>query len=428
MNTKNAFEDLIRDLSEKSYQYRLVKINGVIVKVNNTWVNAATLVQPLHRSMNVMEEDILDYGDVIIYKKNILFDNLLTLLNELRKAKKVYLKGLPTYIASKCFERNVYSHLDFYPSYYSTGGITFEWPSILYNTKDEEAKRLIQNFPSNRPLLSPDLPVYPNLEEAVEEVVGFPSRSTFYSQVTVIVPDYRARLKEITILSRNKVKVSIDFKEIEPTELLCKYYYRTIDKVCHGSLKFEKTETEKVIEFDQDIRVIYFYLITKKGSLLDSRTGMLEYLPPPGVKFKYTPENVKNLVLMGEGERLEFKRELPKNKVELAETIVAFANNRGGIIILGVDDNGRIVGVSNMKIKDTIYNIVRSYCDPPDIEMKIEEVRVNDKLVIIIEVKEGDNKPYLVKDRGVFIRAGATDRIASRAELDKFYSRQQLRI
>ncbi len=423
MNAKNAFEDLIGDLSEKSYQYRLVKIKGVIIKVNNTWVNVATLVQPLHRSMNVMEEDVLDYGDVIIYKKNIPFDNLITLLNELRNTKKVYLKGIPTYMASKQFERNVYSHLDFYPSYYSTGGITFEWPSILYNTIDEEAKKLIKNFPSNRPLLSPDLPVYPSLEEAVEDVVGFPSRSTFYSQVTVIVPDYRARLKEITILSRNKVKVSIDFKEIEPTELICKYYYRTINKVCRGSLKFEKTEIEKVIEFDQDIRVIYFYLITKKGSFLDSRASTLEYMPPLGVKFEYSPENIKNLVLMGEGERLEFKQELPKNRVELAETIVAFANNRGGIILLGVDDNGRIVGVSNMKSKDTIYNIVRSYCDPPDIEMKIEKVRVNDKPIIIIEVKEGDNKPYLVKDRGVFIRAGATDRIASRAELDKFYSR-----
>jgi ATP-dependent DNA helicase RecG len=55
---------------------------------------------------------------------------------------------------------------------------------------------------------------------------------------------------------------------------------------------------------------------------------------------------IYKLIEKGEGLTLEFKTataELPKN---LIETVCAFLNRNGGNILLGVADNGSIVGIA----------------------------------------------------------------------------------
>lgn len=55
-----------------------------------------------------------------------------------------------------------------------------------------------------------------------------------------------------------------------------------------------------------------------------------------------------------------------------------------------------------------------------------EEVKIEGKPILVIAVPEGKDKPYQVKDRGVFVRSGGTDRIATRYELDEFYKRRSV--
>lgn len=50
-----------------------------------------------------------------------------------------------------------------------------------------------------------------------------------------------------------------------------------------------------------------------------------------------------------ESANLEFKQELPA-KQELAKTIVGFCNLYGGRLVLGVDDSGKILGISEKEI------------------------------------------------------------------------------
>ncbi len=50
------------------------------------------------------------------------------------------------------------------------------------------------------------------------------------------------------------------------------------------------------------------------------------------------------LLPRGESTTLEFKKNVPSPKV-LAREISAFANTDGGLIILGVDEDGQIIGV-----------------------------------------------------------------------------------
>ena len=100
-----------------------------------------------------------------------------------------------------------------------------------------------------------------------------------------------------------------------------------------------------------------------------------------------------------------------KEKQEFVETAVAFSNGKGGAILIGVDDKARIVGYNQEKIEEAIINMIKSRCYPfiePDI-----------KLIQI------DDKPYVLMDKGVYVRSGSTDRIANRIELDEFYNKEK---
>jgi predicted HTH transcriptional regulator len=136
---------------------------------------------------------------------------------------------------------------------------------------------------------------------------------------------------------------------------------------------------------------------------------------PPGVIIERTPENIEDIIRRGESREVEFKASLPKNWDDFAETIVAMSNGGGGVVFVGVDDNGVIMGCEDPKIADSINDNLRSVCDPP-IEPEISREPLQGKTVVIVRIAEGKRKPYVLKGKGVYVRIGATDRIATRDE------------
>lgn len=118
---------------------------------------------------------------------------------------------------------------------------------------------------------------------------------------------------------------------------------------------------------------------------------------------------------MIENERREFKSEYTDN---ILKTIVAFANSEGGKILIGVDDNGKNVGLKSI---DECYtratNSIRDSISP-DITMFIKYTVNEDDKTLEIAVSEGTNKPYFLKSKGmrpegVYVRQGATSAPAS---------------
>ncbi|MGN1261950.1 MAG: helix-turn-helix domain-containing protein, partial [Candidatus Enteromonas sp.] len=121
-----------------------------------------------------------------------------------------------------------------------------------------------------------------------------------------------------------------------------------------------------------------------------------------------------------ESEHVEFKAELNE---QIYKEVIAFANTDGGTIFLGVDDEGRAIGLPNLdeaymrltnSVRDAIY---------PDVTLFVRySLQEND--VIRIEVGEGSSKPYYLKSKGlkpsgVYVRQGATCAMASPDEIKK---------
>lgn len=130
-----------------------------------------------------------------------------------------------------------------------------------------------------------------------------------------------------------------------------------------------------------------------------------------------------------ESNRIEFKVEL-NDKLE--KEVVAFLNNKeGGILYIGVDDNGKPIGVSDvdsmqLKIADRIKNnILPSTLGLFDIVTEeIENISV-----IKILISSGLEKPYYIKKHGMspngcFTRMGRSSQPMSTAMIDSLYSKR----
>jgi len=109
---------------------------------------------------------------------------------------------------------------------------------------------------------------------------------------------------------------------------------------------------------------------------------------------------------------LEYKESFSPS---LARDLAAFANSSGGKILLGVRDDGRVIGVrDNNQLRAQIQDIARN-CDPP-VKVLIEVVGK----IMVITVREGENKPVQCRE-GFFWRQGASTQKLSRDEIRDFF-------
>ncbi len=119
-----------------------------------------------------------------------------------------------------------------------------------------------------------------------------------------------------------------------------------------------------------------------------------------------------------ESENIEYKSQLLE---DLYKEVIAFANTAGGIIYIGVDDDGNYTGIDN--VDETYTRITNGIRDAiqPDVTMFIRYL-LQDNRIIQIEVGEGSYKPYYLKGKGlkpsgVFVRQGASSVPASTEQI-----------
>ncbi|OQY30803.1 MAG: hypothetical protein B6243_09610 [Anaerolineaceae bacterium 4572_5.2] len=134
------------------------------------------------------------------------------------------------------------------------------------------------------------------------------------------------------------------------------------------------------------------------------------------------PKEFEQLINQREGERLEFKREMPASS-DLAKLVTAFYNTNGGAVVFGVEDSTqRLMGVSNPQgIEEGIVNILRSRCSL-DVMPAIEFVAYRDMEFVVALCPQGTRKPYLISgETRPYIRVGSGNRVAQGEEIRRLY-------
>jgi ATP-dependent DNA helicase RecG len=129
------------------------------------------------------------------------------------------------------------------------------------------------------------------------------------------------------------------------------------------------------------------------------------------------------IIKRGEDSHHQFKENIT-NAESLAGEMVAFSNSDGGMLIIGVDKNGSIVGIPNEQIErisqlisNTASNNVRN-----PINLFTENVMVDEKLLTIINVPLGIDKPYMDKNGAVWVKNGSDKRrVTSKEELRRLF-------
>lgn len=106
---------------------------------------------------------------------------------------------------------------------------------------------------------------------------------------------------------------------------------------------------------------------------------------------------LRRLVRQGEGTQLEFKRKA-KFPDKIAREIVAFANSSGGILLLGVEDDGSIYG-SKQADEDqfAIEDFINRYI-VPKLVYKVRRIPINARReVIAFHIKSSYRKPHFIR-------------------------------
>lgn len=133
----------------------------------------------------------------------------------------------------------------------------------------------------------------------------------------------------------------------------------------------------------------------------------------------------------GENSRIEFKRD-DVHPDSLAKEMAALLNLEGGQILLGVEDDGRISGLtkSREEAEQWVMNVARQHVQPPIIPVWRSVALDDGTIVGVIGLPEDSpGKPYKAK-RGTawvtFVRVGSTSREATRDEEARLYQASHL--
>ncbi len=128
---------------------------------------------------------------------------------------------------------------------------------------------------------------------------------------------------------------------------------------------------------------------------------------------------VLRLIEQGEGLHLDFKFEI-SDAAKIARSLVAFANTDGGILLIGVKDNGVISGIKSEEEHYMIENAAKRYCKP-EVDFLTKEWNIGGKKVLEVKIPASKKTPHRAPDKEgkykAFIRFNDENILASGVQM-----------
>ena len=170
------------------------------------------------------------------------------------------------------------------------------------------------------------------------------------------------------------------------------------------------------------IVLIAIYLIAR---ITRKYIRKIRQLPATRIDYQNIEEDIYAIIRSGEGKNVEFKSTMRMNlktgksgkEIEQAwlKSVAAFLNTDGGVLLIGVDDSGEILGTeadefdNDDKCRLHFKNLLKQHIGLEYSEyINMDVYEVKDKKVVLVEVERSPNPAFLhvKEDEDFFIRSG----------------------
>lgn len=415
-------EEIVRILQRRRDQYSSAFVQGLYIRgEDGTWRNGATKVTALQERSEAPVEP-LDYGNVVYHEATISVVDMQELVETLAYEGVLKLK---TYVVPMTKPEDIGRSIGFRQKEFITAShrwLKSEWPTNFFVYEGTLERKA---FPYDR-LVALDKPLYPDAHHLVAHKFGIDLQTSnaFINAILLFLPNYQAKLATIRV-SADSLALEVLLGTAKLEDVSGKVFARNDVQTVHKDVKFRSDKETFPIGFSPTEMEVCL-LNTNDGELLDQVWLRPGDVSAYAVIEETDPRVIELWVQQGEGEQVEFKpgKLEAKDREELAETAVAFANRDGGRILVGVADDGRVFGCFEDDVSNRITKLLVDRCDPP-VNVRINRLLVDDKPVYLVVVQKSANKPHAVKGRGFFIRHGSNDYPLGRAELDEIVTNQK---
>lgn len=294
------------------------------------------------------------------------------------------------------------------------------------------------------PLVKMGLRPYKNGAKAVAEWVWGEDESWIGSlpprahEIGIVVPDFRARISSVEWLP-NTIRVvgeyGVSHEEVELQAILY-----SLGRAAQTTAKCP--DHNGVVEWSIDSSVIRaeVYVVHSSGDLL-----WLTDVSNTGTKVRTTgqartAQEIADRDLTGESDQVEFKPFLVEGDdsakaSEYVKSVVAFSNSAGGRLYIGVRDDGSVEGRGRFlksagtgpdraedTLKARISKLIADKIKPVPKDYKIDVVQSAGEPILVVNVRQGAERPYATHENEIYIRKGSSNRRPDpRTELPELY-------
>lgn len=404
--------------------YGAVQVISVAFEQSGKWRNAITLIRGIPKDAAALSaRKGLNYPALRFFERIIKPEELLPLLEGLQSRQLAYGK--------ECVELNNYS-LNSYELLPSDNDYS-DYPGYFY-----EAGRDAVSI-SQDPLIDFDSPFFPNPYHAVQNWInlrGFNlDRDSRMGSILIFLPECRAQIKSLTSSPEGlQACITRRIPSMQPLKLLGNF--RT--KSGNALISAPCTEDAAKVPSTDPIDSVELYLVGADSTVYDYHRESAFHSASHRRILAREPESVavnvavSQALASGESETAEYKPFLDPghSKIdELIESTIAFANTKGGVVLIGVNNHcgidgiekevGRLGAKDGKPLQEALINYTGTLRQKiagamnRTVALQFTEHKIEGHLILALMVPEGPQKPYFrLQTKTVFVRRGSNNVVA----------------